>query len=131
MTTSDVGGRIFVVNSNVQHVYARVASESWKYTDKAGHEHRYVEDVDHYPTLEKVVTPEHWCEDCNDTHNDGEYLVCKVCRERIRPGTRDGVFLYNHGTTYMIDGQPVPQEEFEAALKAAYVEQERDDGQVG
>ena len=55
----------------------------WTFIDAAGHAH-YSDDG--YPTLERVVVDTWWCADCHE-HHDDEAMACRVCGERIRPGT--------------------------------------------
>ena len=63
----------------------------WRYTDPAGHEHRYV----HLPKQERLEVPTvdwhttytYWCEDCQEEHEDGEYR-CYRCGAVVVPGMR-------------------------------------------
>jgi hypothetical protein len=61
--------------------------ERWRFTDAAGHEHRYRRQGagDYYPTLVWVVDERWWCDDCGDEHTEGHY-ECRACGERIVPG---------------------------------------------
>lgn len=65
---------------------------TWRYTDKAGHEHRYEPDgapedpYNHYPTLEEEVE-DRWCPECGH-YEQMARLVCYECGEEISPGTR-------------------------------------------
>lgn len=56
--------------------------KSWRYTDAAGHEHRWADD---WPTLEWFITERYWCEECGDEHTEGEW-ICPLCEEVIAPG---------------------------------------------
>lgn len=63
----------------------------WSYTDVAGHTHRWVAEDGQplwwgatIPTVKRVVTGHHWCEDCQDEHEEAE-LRCVECGEVIRP----------------------------------------------
>ena len=62
--------------------------KTWRYTDRHGHEHRYVDDryVDGgYPTLIVVDDETWWCDDCEDAHTES-HRECRECGERIEPG---------------------------------------------
>jgi hypothetical protein len=61
------------------------ANPNWRYTDEAGHEHRWTGDG--YPTLRWVTDFTYWCQDCRDDHEDG-HRECLICGEHIVPGTR-------------------------------------------
>lgn len=66
------------------------ADESWRYTDKQGHEHRYNHG---YPTLDFIVDAEHWCDGTEGMYNHDPHMVvdeahyeCKLCGQTIKPG---------------------------------------------
>lgn len=113
---------------DVRPLYGRTANEHWRYTDKAGHEHSYVEDPDdHYPTL-ICVEGFVWC-DCCEACYDGdavEHYECRICGEEILPGTRDAVYYSVDRTGYCINEVPVSKAEYERVLDvvmAAHSEQ--------
>ena len=68
--------------------------KKWRYTDKKGHKHYYVEppaevtitsdDDSHYPTLRRKIET-YYCHDCQDEHTDS-WLRCRQCKETISPG---------------------------------------------
>ena len=67
---------------------------AWRYTDPAGHEHRYETGVElvntadlHVATVESVSLGTYWCEGCCDEHEDFE-ICCKQCSAVVTPGTR-------------------------------------------
>jgi hypothetical protein len=64
----------------------RVPDRKWRYTDPAGHVHKFSgEDL---PTLEWVVTGTYYCEDCRDTHDEGEWR-CVECAAVVEPHYRE------------------------------------------
>jgi hypothetical protein len=66
-----------------------VPDPGWKYTDKAGHQHFYVEveTGKNYPSLDQMFGQVTFCDDCQEAHCD-VWLECRVCGEKIEPGTR-------------------------------------------
>jgi hypothetical protein len=55
---------------------------AWTFADAQGHAHHW---RDGWPTLTWVVDDEAWCDDCNDTHQEGHW-ECVLCGEPITPG---------------------------------------------
>ncbi|MGX1632739.1 hypothetical protein ACWGUL_01575 [Streptomyces albidoflavus] len=104
----------------------------WTYTDHAGHHHAYGADgpaAVRYPSLILRESEPYWCSDCDDEHTD-EWFECPLCGEKITPGTFvDSSPRYISGfTSYLIDGEPVTEEEGKALLEEIRVsseEQER------
>lgn len=93
----------------------------WTYTDHAGHHHAYGTSgaaSERYPTLTLRESAPYWCSACDDEHTD-TWLECPLCGEKITPGTFvDTSPRYISGfTSYLIDGQPVTEEEGKALLE--------------
>ncbi len=74
------------------------ADPDWRFTDRAGHEHRHSgAPTDYYPTLRYVVDGQHWCDgisegsDLHDPHLhvDASHYECQLCGEHIEPGRRE------------------------------------------
>lgn len=101
----------------------------WRFVDAAGHEHRW-HDVDgepaesydpsmqyHAPTLAWVKDGEEYWEDDDRPHNVGHH-ECARCGERIEPRYRaDDTAQYIAGLLRCtINGRPVSEEEFKAAI---------------
>ena len=77
----------------------------WRYLDRNGHMHRPAvakdavghEYVTDYPTIDKVMEPPWWCDECNEMHSFVDHYVCKQCREQITPSTRPSTPTYIQG----------------------------------
>lgn len=99
--------------------------ERWRFTDAAGHEHRYERQAagDYYPTLRWFVTERYWRADCEDEHTEGEW-ICPLCDEVITPGTAgpDMFRRYVPGrTTYYLGDEEISEaryRELEAQLRS-------------
>lgn len=88
---------------------------NWRYTDAAGHEHRY---DDGYPTLVRVGEGPYWCPDCHDEHEDSHW-ECPICHEEISPaltGPPPGREFIPGMTEYFLDGEPISKERAESIL---------------
>jgi hypothetical protein len=124
--------RTFSYQSNAYPIYYRGPNETWRHTDKAGHEHIYDDRYSPltgtcYPTL-AVRTSHVDCgdEDCGCEGYDIEWYVCPRCGETIYPSQCDKVMYQAGYPSYAIDGMPVTAEvfrsqyvEYMAALAAA------------
>lgn len=123
----DAGGHELAVTAERIRVdYLSAASETWKHTDTAGHEHAYVPPAhtensyrfdaegrvwEPYPTLIRVSDGWHSCETCDDGFED-YHLECRQCGETIWPAsTGPGTEYLSGAVRYEIDGQPVSEEE--------------------
>lgn len=114
--TIDVEQEPVEVTSGLPH-----RDDTWRYTDRAGHEHTWDENA--YPTLTWVVDSTYWCADCSDEHEDGHY-ECRLCGERITPGTTfDAARRFIPGprsaTLTAADGRVVPLNEADLAALGA------------
>ena len=90
---------------------------SWTYTDRQGHEHRYVKDQG-WPTLVTVVDRVYWCEDCNDEHED-THLACAICGEAISPGMVSpppGREFIPGRMSATLNGEPISKERYEELM---------------
>ena len=90
------------------HSYSLEPDKQWRYTDKAGHEHRWGEG---YPTL-RWVREMNWCHECQDDHDTGFY-ECPLCFEHITPGRTVPVsprLIQGLRTVYIetADGRTIP-----------------------
>lgn len=84
--------------------------KSWRFTDAAGHVHRWREGPDAYPTLTPVGDGLYWCEDCRDEHEDS-HLECRWCGERITPEVTGPVTEQIPGMLeYYLDGKAITPE---------------------
>jgi hypothetical protein len=77
------------------HFDRPVLDEKWRFVDEQGHGHFYDETAREYPTLRWVELP---CamgrgDDCT---SEG-YYECRLCAERIQPGTRNAEPQYIRG----------------------------------
>jgi hypothetical protein len=83
----------------------------WRFTDAAGHEHHCeYEAADPYPTLRRVVYETYWCDTCEDEH-ELERLECRLCGEKVRPGTTGPGTRFIQGVlTCTFNGEPVTEE---------------------
>lgn len=107
--------RNYTVSQPCTPVHGHELDPNWVYTDKAGHEHRPVDGK--YPSLQ-TQTEFVPCDDpeCCDGY-DAEYTECVQCGERISIGTRPATFYQTGYASYLIDGVPVTQGEYEQSLK--------------
>ena len=96
--------------------------KTWRYTDKKGHKHYYVEDVtgaftsdddSHYLTLRRHIE-KYYCHDCHDEHTDS-WLQCPRCKEIISPGRVELPYSpYIAGMThYYLDDEEITKERYE------------------
>jgi hypothetical protein len=116
---------------DVEHIHYLGSNESWTYTDRAGHVHRYDDRYEPltgtcYPTLVRrsrhvdCLDPECGCDGYEDN-----WLACHLCGEVICPATWPKVYYMFLGFVHSIDGVPVTEEDYrrrlagyQAAMKA-------------
>lgn len=122
--TYNHGGRVLEISTEQIRIdtMAPEPDPFWASTDAAGHEHFASlarEDMITYPTLKTVTGEADWCEDCEEPHTDS-WFVCRQCGEKIWPGTRTPSSpRYIPGRTeYLIDGEPVSEDEARAFVTA-------------
>lgn len=98
----------------------------WSAVDSNGHEHRYTEGSDRYPSLKSVAGELYWCEDCQDEEFDTWY-ECRLCGEKVEPGTRvDHTPVWvSRGSRYYWNGEPISHERANEIIAA--MQQARDD----
>jgi hypothetical protein len=95
---------------------------AWRYVDKAGHVHEWVEPPSWHRqdgwflTIHYVPGEPYWCADCNDEHEGEGHYECLACGEVINPGwiKYDGSVAreYQPGyTTYTLNDQPISGDE--------------------
>ena len=91
----------------------------WKYTDKNGHNHYYLEDKS-LPTLNRQVEIEMCCDYYGDEWEDETiWYECKQCGEVIKPGLiHKNEPLIQYGQTYYyIDDVQVTEETYMKKFK--------------
>jgi len=93
------------------------SDKKWTYTDQQGHPHYW---RDGYPTLVDEPVGEPYFDEDLDEEYQPTRLVCAICREPIKPGTR-----YMLGREYMpgrrhyfLNDEPISEERFNE-LRAA------------
>jgi hypothetical protein len=115
-------GHTFEVQTEPIHVSTGLPqpNPTWTYTDHAGHPHAYGTKDTPYPTLTVGQGEPYWCDECDDEHVP-TWLECPLCGERITPGTFIDTTptMIPGRTTYLIDGQSVSPEVYEAAFADA------------
>jgi len=100
----------------IQINYLTDQDHNWRDTDSNGHEHRWHDAPDHYPTLREDGGDTHWCDDCRDEHAD-TWLVCRQCGERVTPGiTGPGSMTIPGVTSYFLNGEPITKEHADVLL---------------
>jgi hypothetical protein len=110
--------RNFEIRQDRTPLFGWGPDKKWRYTDKAGHEHRY---EDGYPTLKEVIefVPCGY-EDCNCDGHEISHYECPECGERIRPGVAQETH-YSYGRKqYYVDGAQVPEEQYWAELRSCF-----------
>lgn len=87
-----------------------VPDPKWRGTDSNGHEHHYADGPDRYPTLRKMESEPYWCDLCDDEHTD-TWLACRICGEKVTPGTRAPEPVWVAGPTrYYLNGESIGEE---------------------
>lgn len=103
----------------VDSVLAMKPDPKWRYTDKAGHEHRFDNQDSTPTTLVQVEEEPWWCYDCRDLHNE-YHLECKLCHETIEPHyvPDPGPHYVMGPWRYYLDNQPISEEEYQTLAAA-------------
>jgi hypothetical protein len=121
------GDTFQIVADPVEVTSLRRPDPSWRFTDAAGHEHRWYADgqpADGYQptkryTVPSIVRVED--EPASDDYPAISHDECLLCRARVKPGyTADthAQFIPGIRRCY-INGQPVSEDEFKARAEAA------------